>query len=672
MAVVSKKVIIAALVLWALLSSCAEVWCASAEPVGGIVTDVIVGRNNKGPYHLSWTEIDPKSVVAVINGRTLGRDEYAIDTSKGTVSFSAVLLRDALVRFTYSLTPKSKKNAGNTSIPVTLKLLSKDDANLQITGLHVAADPGNPNAGKTIIGLSGERAWSAGKVNSQLLTSQDNDAPDRDQGSAMDRSVLKVGAEAGNGPLKFTGSLLNAGEKFSGEKEFGIAAGRQESDFAVRFNPGKRVEAAASMKTVEDTAGKNKGSGSVVHEQTLALTPSDATRVSLSHTVKETHTAAADSEKKTQTSRLNVDQQIGDTTKASLTMENTTVDASGKSEDTSIQKLSVASKPVEQVNISAHVQQKNSDSAGEEFSAAAVVQVKPGNQMAIEAAHSTVQSSVSGVATDTSVAVKALAPGNTEIKAALVEKSARDLDKYQRDISLVSRPTGYARITGVFSQKGINDQDHVTTGAALELTPFSHTRLGGGYTYIDNGASVLRISDFSASSRPWNFLEFSGSYRDREARQDNAVDSTVVKLALAPRKSFSLTAAYQSNPENEKGEIQPHDLSTIGARMRFGTVGLSAEVSKREDRRLMQESEERSIGLELPAFGTGRLTTGYRMARLFGSAETGTDTYTLGFRRDIGSTFNLLLSGRYTQYKGATADPNRAEYGADASLGIRF
>lgn len=672
MGAILRKMFILVFVAAALVSVAAGCLLASAEPIGGIVTDVIVGRNNKGPYRLSWTEIDPKSVVAVINGRTLGKDEYAIDASKGTVSFSSVLLRDALVRFTYSLTPKSKRSEGNTSIPVTLKLLSRDDASVQVTGLHVAPDPKNPNAGKTIVGLSGERAWSAGKVSSQLLMSQENDAAGGDQGGGMDRSVLKVGAEAGKGTVKFTGSFLNAGDKFSGEKEYGIAAGRQESDLAVRFNPGKRMEATASMKTVEDTAGKNKGGGSVVHEQTLSITPSDTTKVSLSHATKETHTALANSERKTETSRLNIDQRLGDTTKASILMENTTVDASGRSEDTTIQKLSVVSKPVEQVNVSAHLQQKNSDSQGEELSTSATLQVKPSDQMAIEATHATVQSSLSGVATDTSVSLKAAAPGNTEIKAALVEKSGRDFEKYQRDVSLVSTPVRYARLTGIFSQKGLNDQDDVITGAALELTPFSHTRLGGGYKYIENGSSAMRISDFSASSRPWDFLEFSGSYRDREAAQQDAVDSTLIRLAISPRKSFSLTAAYQSNPENDKGEIQPHDASTVGARMKFGTVGLSAEVSRKEDRRLMQESEERSVGLEVPAFGAGRITTGYKTARLFGSAESGSDTYTLGFRKDVGSSFNLLLSGRYTQYRGPSTEPNRVEYGADASLGMRF
>jgi hypothetical protein len=52
--------------------------CALAA--GEMVTDVIVGRNNKGPYALSWTNIDSSSVVVICNGLMLKRGEkYNID-----------------------------------------------------------------------------------------------------------------------------------------------------------------------------------------------------------------------------------------------------------------------------------------------------------------------------------------------------------------------------------------------------------------------------------------------------------------------------------------------------------------------------------------------------------------------------------------------------------------
>jgi hypothetical protein len=644
----------------------------SAQLAVQTVTDVVVGHNNKGPYTLSWTEIDLKSVVAVINGRTLKSGEYTVDNTKGMLSFGAVLKQDAIVRITYSTTTKSKRTGGVTSVPVTLNVLNDPRANLQVTGLHVQTDANNPDAGKTIVGVSGGRMWGASKLNSQFLVSQQNDAGSGEQGSALDRSVIKFGGESKVGNVTFSGSMSSVGSKFGGEKEYNVAAGKQQSAFAVRFTPGKRVEASASISTARDTAGANDGAGSVVQEQNVTVRPTETTKVSLLHSTTASQTAAQGSERVVETSGVKLNQQIGGTTSASVSLQNTTVDSGGQTDGTTTQQLYVTSKPNDKIGVTAAVEQSNSDSQGETVKTNTSVQVSPVKQVSVAASHSTVENTKTGVATDTAVSFKANAASNTEIKGSLIEKNTSSQAQYQRDVSVSSSPIRYAKVTAVFSQKGVNDQDDVTKAATLELTPLTHTRLMAGYKHTQNASRVMTITDYAASSRPLSYLELSGSYRDRELRQDFAPDTTAVNVAISPFRFVSLRGAYQENPENDQGQIQNYQETKAGVKVRVGSVGVFADLAQKNEYKLMQQTEEHIFGVEMPVFGHGRLTTGYKNARLFGPAGTGSDTYTMGYCHNLGSAFNVSLTGNYTQYRSNTADPGKDRYEAQASVGIKF
>lgn len=647
-------------------------WSATPDPGLDTLTDVIVGHSNKGPYLLSWTEIDPKTISIVVTGRTLGRGDYTIDLAKGMLWFSANLLQDVAARVSYKTTSKSRSTTGTASLPMTFDVFGSKNSNLQVTGVHVQTDPQRPDSGKTIVGLSGDQTWGTSKLTSRVLMSQDNDARRGEEGGNAERSVVNVGAETRVGAFTFKGSYLTAGSKFTGQKEYGIAAGRQQSDFAVHFVPNKRVEAVASFKTTENTAGENKGAASVAQQQKVIVSPTDTTRVSLTHSTAESANTTSGAQRTAETSGVNIEQKIASGTSAAVSLENTTLNSGGKSEGITTRQASVSSKPSDKVDVAAHVTQKSSDVQGDELKTSASVTLKPMDKVAVQASHARTESTTAGLATDTSVSFKASAASNTEVKGAFTEKTAKDRLQYRRDISLTSSPWKYARLSAMFSQKGANEQDDVTKGASLELTPFSHTRFGAGYKYTQAGSQVMTITDYSASSKPVRFMEVSGSYRDRELGQDYAPDSADMRVAIAPFDYFTLRGSYQANPENLKGEIQNYQASTAGVQVKVGSVGLTADLSQKDEYELGQRSEERAFGLEMPAFGRGRLTTGYKTAQYFGGAGRSTNTYLLGYRRDLGSLFNLSLTGYYTRYREGSSLPDNDEYSAEAALGIRF
>ena len=611
-----------------------------ALAAGEMVTDVIVGRNNKGPYVLSWTNIDPSSVVVIVNALTLKRGEkYNIDFAKGMISFTSIVLNDAIVRESYSLIPgKSDRNAGKVSVPVTLNVFQRQDASVQVTGLYAQDDPNNPDAGKTVVGVGGEKRWATSKVTSQLFTSQRNeDGKPGQEGDAWERSAFKVGSETTVGAFTIGGSVLHAGKEFAGGKETGLGQGKRASDMAVSFSPGSKVQASARVQQSEDTAGAATGSKSLTQEQSVVVAPTQGTKVALTHTTTETSTAAVNSGASVESAGVKVDQKVGNAT-ASVAAATSTASTASGTEKTQSQAVTFAGdKASAQVSLT----QKESDAQGQ--------------------------------ATATDVAVQAKLIGNTQVQGHMINASDKDKTLFQRDVSIVSKPVEFAKVEGSFSQKGVNEDDDVTKAARVEVSPFSHTQLSAGYKYIESGASVMTIRDYAAATRPARFVSFSGSLRQRETAADDAPDSTALQMSLAPLDYFTLTGGYQSNPEDKQGQVQSYNATDVGMKVKFGSVGLTTGYSAKNEYMARRLSDEGKIGLEMPAFGRGTLTTGLKVSRMLDGSMTSSNTYSLGYTHDLGSLFNFSLMGYYTQYlKDRAVMPDKTEYSAEASLGVKF
>ncbi|MFQ3549321.1 MAG: hypothetical protein SNJ70_06185, partial [Armatimonadota bacterium] len=117
------------------------------------VTDIIIGNNTKGPYTLSYSNIDSKSLSAIINGRSLklGRD-IKLDNSNGIIAFEQTLLKDAIVKVNYNIIPgKSKKIANIQSVPLDLNIIENDNQSLSFTGLYKQGDLNNPSVAHSVV-----------------------------------------------------------------------------------------------------------------------------------------------------------------------------------------------------------------------------------------------------------------------------------------------------------------------------------------------------------------------------------------------------------------------------------------------------------------------------------------------------------------------------------------
>ncbi|MGI6296656.1 MAG: hypothetical protein ACOX3G_11270 [Armatimonadota bacterium] len=650
------------------------VWAANGTELGavdaiGSVTDVIVGRNTKGPYSLSWTNFSADDISVVINGRTLKKgSDYNIDIAKGIVSFNSVLVNDAIVRVSYRTLPgKSQKATTGSSIPVTINLRSGQSGNLKMMGLYAQSDPKNPNAGKSVIGFGGDRAWKTGKMDSMMLLSHDDN--NSDVSSMWERAAMKFGGDTNVGKLKLTGSYLHSGQSFAGGKEYGTDVGKDLMSFAAAFAASPKVQAAASFKSSEDTAGKNKGVKTVTNEQSVAYNPIDSTKLSLVHSTNEI-TSADGKRDNVESSGIHMTSTAFKRTTLRSSMTQRVSDSAGAE---NLFSAGVTTKPSDQVDLDINYANLENNAVGQQSSTDVKVSAKPSKQLAVQAGYSGVDSTVKGAATKTSVAVQATPRPNLQIKGSMTDSADGASQQYQRDLSLTSTPFEFAKLTAMYSQKGVNDLDDVVKGAELHLTPSKRAKLMAGYRYSENGPTTLTVQDYSAETKPWDFLRFVGNYRRRDLNTSYIADSGSLSMELTPSRLFALTGSYQANPEDKDGKIQQYYNTSVGLKTRIGSVGLETSFSQKDQYAMDLLSDERSLGMAMPVFGHGKLTTGCKLTRSMGVSSLGSRTYQLGYSHSIGSDFSLALNSYYTQYlQNKMVQPEKTEVSTELSLGAKF
>lgn len=670
-----------------------------ADSIGG-VTDVLVGHNNRGPYYLSWTNFNTDVISVVVNGRILQRGaDYNVDPAKGVISFNSVVANDAIVRVTYQTDPtKSKRAVSGTSIPVNLSLRNSASGSLSLTGMYIQNDPKNPDAGRSIIGIGGDRKFTAGKLTSQFLISQSND--DSVKGGTWDRSAMKLGGDTALGMFKFSGSYLHAGESFAGAKEYGTGAGKDVMSFTTSVAPSKMMAADATYTSSEDTTGATKGSRTVTNTQNMSFTPVDSTKLTFAHTTSElTNAKGITSDSSTtafnfaSTAIKRVSLRSSFTNKFSdaagderafnagmtakpndqvtLEMGFGTLDNKAVGQQTSTD-VKVTAAPTKTLNVQAGFGTLENKNVGEQTSTAVAVTASPTKQLAVQASYSGVDSTVNGQATKTNVAIQATPIANMQIKASAGDNVVNSSRQFQRDVSLTSTPLPFAKFVAAFSQKGINSLDDVTQSAQLELTPLKNTKFSAGYKYAETGPKSLTIYDYAAQSKPLDFLNLAGSCRLRDARATDAPDSSALSLSVGP-KAFAFTGEYQSNPEDKNGAVQNFNTTSVGVKTKVGSVGVETNYLQKDEYLADRLTDERKLALAMPVFGHGKLTTGCKFGRTMGKDDLASRTYLLGYSHSIGSDFSLSFTGYYTQYlKDKIEMPGKDEVSAEASLGAKF
>jgi hypothetical protein len=276
--------------------------------------------------------------------------------------------------------------------------------------------------------------------------------------------------------------------------------------------------------------------------------------------------------------------------------------------------------------------------------------------------------------TDLNVSAKPLDQLKLEARYLGQEKEIGGED-VARQIKFETKPMGSlkTKIIGVYSDQVSDTVSSSSKEARLEMNPLRCATLGGGYLTRDDGNITSTVTDVAGTIKPSQYLELSGSYKNRETTGVEDVESKAVNIALAPAKRVRLTGSYESNPEDKYGAVQQFESKSLGLETRLGSLSLSAAYALKDDYLIGRQAYERRFGADLPLFRHGKLTTGYKESESFQYGQESATTYSLGYQHNVGSSFTFSLTGYLTQYERDRAVlDDQTDYMAETKLGIRF
>lgn len=315
---------------------------------------------------------------------------------------------------------------------------------------------------------------------------------------------------------------------------------------------------------------------------------------------------------------------------------NTDSDEKGQVSKTDV---TVLSNPLDRLDLTAGISLYNADDA-DQTTAGISVAARPNDQMKIEGAYSGKQ----------------------------VEQGS---DEQQRSVRLEAQPSQYMKIAAGLGEKETDAQLQTSKEAGVELTPNDKLKVASSIKEYTDGQQSTTIKDYSGLLKPTDYLEVSGAYKDREDPLAENVDSKSLKLAIGASESFKITGQYSCNPEDKKGNIQRLSSSALILEMKIGILGITGGYTEKEDYTAGNMQTDKEVGLNFPLFGNGKLHTGYKLCEAVTAAEQSTETYSIGYTHDLGSRFNLSISGELMRLKQESLLPDE-EYKATAKLGMKF
>ena len=230
----------------------------------------------------------------------------------------------------------------------------------------------------------------------------------------------------------------------------------------------------------------------------------------------------------------------------------------------------------------------------------------------------------------------------------------------------------------------VNDHFDPSSGARrsqearLELPRLKagQTQLSGGVQTVDDTTGRRVVGLLTANSRPFRALDVTGDARLRDGvLNDDKPDPTLMntyalKMKYAPSKRLHLTGDMTLNPEQD-GAAKWGRRNAVGLESDWGLFALRGQVGIDDDYTLARSTDASDLGLDLRLSRRDTLTTAFHAANLFDRSTIGANTYTLGFKRRLGSAFDLSLNGSLTHATN-TADTIKPEIKTEAKLGLHF
>ena len=599
----------------------------------GVYTDVVFGRNVKGPYLLSWKAIRPGSEVVTRDGVLLKRDtDYTFDPALGAVSFPAPLGPSQIVRIVYAAdTVDSKPNASSLSLPMQWTLWSQNKSRLTFNSLY-KPDPSGANS-STALATNLQFLDSTNLARTSSLTS--GLFVDLHGGDWMARSGAKFAEDTKFRNADIGASYAYAGALFGQGAASGLTAGHEIMQANGTFSPLKSLKLTTLIRETNDLLDPNKllsgapdkGQQTLETLNTLSLTLPEKGRIDARRSVSTVTSATGDSVTTT-LDAIKVQRQIVQGTQATVGYEAQTIiptsriQGEEKDQGTYTQKTSVEVKstPVKQLSVTG-----------------------------------TFRSTLGGANAGDSDAIHIEATPIASLKQLKLTTGFEDT--YQT--------------TGVQRKRE----------ALIELptVPLVKTQLSGGVQQLDNAGKGQFIEILNAKSSPVRYVQLDGGAKLRQGTlADNTPDPDIVntynlKFALTPSRFLKLTGNVAHNPEKDGGAVQRLLKQTLGLESDWGLFLFKGQYGTENDYQTAKLNSLLNLGVDLRLTKWDVLSTGFEGRSAFDTSLTSSNTYKLGFTHRLGSALDLNLSGSYTQTMlNGIATSDKPELKAEAKVGLKF
>lgn len=242
-------------------------------------------------------------------------------------------------------------------------------------------------------------------------------------------------------------------------------------------------------------------------------------------------------------------------------------------------------------------------------------------------------------------------------------------------VRLVTTPFSALTITGGFSQRQTANAMDISKEATVQVKPFTNTLVTGGYKEtVTNGSLVTKVQSVAASTKPAEFIQLSGGFKNRETAGQDDLNSVNAAVAVnTGGNKVTLTGSYAENPEDAKGAVQRVYAQSVALKTDLGSFRVKGAYTFKDEYLLGKKGLQTDIGLDYRLSKNSLLTTGYTMDEKQDTSILQTHVYSLGFTQNVGSSLNVYLTGRMTMYeKDRMVLEDRTDYEAEARVGMKF
>ena len=607
------------------------------EGINGQYTDVVFGRNVKGPYLLSWKAIRPGSEVVTRDGVVLKRDtDYTFDGVSGAISFPNPVTPNQFVRVTYAAdTVDSKPNSNNFNLPLQWMLWSHGKDKLTFNSIYKPSADGaaNTNSSNNLISnlqfLDSTNMGRTSTLTSGLFV-------DLHGGDWMGRSGARFADDTKWRNASLGASYSYAGALFNQADGTGLQAGKEIMQANGTFTPLTNLKLTALARQTNqllDTASllpgaPTQGTRTFETVEALSLLLPQKGQINASRAATTVTDAKGDSVTTT-TDALKIQRQIIQGTQATVGYEAQTIIPTSQIQG-------------EEKDLGTYTQKTSVE-----------VKSAPAKQLSITG---TFRNTVGGVNAGDTDGVRIEATPIASLKQLKVavgfEDTYQDTGVQRKREALIDLPT---------------------------LVPLK-TQISGGVQLLDNVGKEQTIGIVNAKSSPIRYLQLDGGAKLRQSTlADNltpdpdVVNTYNMKFSVAPSRFLKLTGSVSHNPEGDGGIVKRLLSQSIGLESDWKLFLFKAAYGTENDYQNAKLNSLLNLGLDLHVSKWDTISTGFEGRSAFDTNLTSTNTYRLGFTHRLGSQFDLSLSGSYSQtLLNGIATSDKPEVKTEAKVGVHF